>query len=82
VLNSKTAPMHLPKGTIVHFRAAGGGGYGPPTERDLDAIQADLDDGYISTNAAHEYYGVTVQHDPNRAEGSWVVVPRETGLPK
>jgi len=82
VLNSKTAPMHFPKGTIVHFRAAGGGGYGPPTDRDLDAIQADLDDGYISTNAAHEYYGVTVQHDPNRAEGSWVVVPRETELPK
>ena len=82
VLNSKTAPMHFPKGTIVHFRAAGGGGYGPPTDRDLDAIQADLDDGCISTNAAHEYYGVTVQHDPNRAEGSWVVVPRETELPK
>jgi N-methylhydantoinase B len=82
MLNSKTAPMHLPKGTIVHFRAAGGGGYGPPTERDLDAVQADLDDGYISANAAHEYYGVTVQHDPSRAEGSWVVVRSETGLPK
>jgi N-methylhydantoinase B len=81
MLNSKTAPMHLPRGTIVHFRAAGGGGYGPPTERDLDAVQADLDDGYISTNAAHEYYGVTVQHDPSRAEGSWVVV-RPKGLPK
>jgi N-methylhydantoinase B len=82
VLNSKTAPLHLPKGTIVHFRAAGGGGYGPPTERDLDAIQADLDDGYISTNAAQEYYGVTVKQDSNRAEGSWVVIPRQSELPK
>jgi N-methylhydantoinase B len=74
--------LHLPKGTIVHFRAAGGGGYGPPTERDLDAIQADLDDGYISTNAAQEYYGVTVKQDSNRAEGSWVVIPRQSELPK
>jgi N-methylhydantoinase B/oxoprolinase/acetone carboxylase alpha subunit len=82
MLNSKTAPMHFPKGTIIHFRAAGGGGYGAPAERDLEAIQADLDDGYVSPTAAHEYYGVTVNHDSNRAEGSWVVVPRQPGLPK
>jgi N-methylhydantoinase B len=77
VLNSKTAPIHFPKGTIIHFRAAGGGGYGPPAERDFAAIQADLDDGYISPTAAREYYGVAVKHDPNRAEGSWVVTGRQ-----
>jgi N-methylhydantoinase B len=79
VLNSKTAPMHFRKGTIIHFRAAGGGGYGPPAERDLSAIQADLDDGYISPSGAREYYGVMVEHDPDRAEGSWVVTGREVG---
>lgn len=77
VLNSKTAPIHFPKGTIIHFRAAGGGGYGPPADRDFAAIQADLDDGYISPTAAREYYGVAVKHDPNRAEGSWVVTGRQ-----
>jgi N-methylhydantoinase B len=80
--NSKTAPMHLPKGTIIHFRAAGGGGYGAPAERDLEAIQADLDDGYISPTAAHKHYGVTVKHDSHRAEGSWVVMPRQPELQK
>ena len=79
VLNSKTAPIHFPKGTIIHFRAAGGGGYGPPAERDLAAIQADLDDGYISPTGAREYYGVVVKHDPNRAEGSWVVTGHQRG---
>jgi N-methylhydantoinase B len=79
VLTSKTAPMHFRKGTIIHFRAAGGGGYGPPAERDLSAIQADLDDGYISPSGAREYYGVMVEHDPDRAEGSWVVTGREVG---
>ena len=73
VLNSKTAPMHFRKGSIIHFRAAGGGGYGPPAEREFSAIQADLDDGYISPTAARRDYGVLVEHDPDRAEGCWVV---------
>ena len=79
VLSSKTAPIHFPKGTIIHFRAAGGGGYGPSAERDLAAIQADLDDGYISPTGACEYYGVAVKNDPNRAEGSWVVTGHRRG---
>jgi len=82
VLNSKTAPIHFLKGTIIHFRAAGGGGYGPPAERDLPAIQADLDDGYISPAGARENYGVVVAHDPERAEGSWVVTGRQLGNPQ
>jgi N-methylhydantoinase B len=79
VLNSKTAPIHFPKGTIIHFRPAGGGGYGPPTERSLEAVQADLDDGYISPTSAREYFGVSLKHDSNRAEGSWVVTGRQGG---
>jgi len=82
VLNSKTAPIHFLKGTIIHFRAAGGGGYGPPAERDLPAIQADLDDGYISPAGARENYGVVVAHDPERAEGSWVITGRQLGNPQ
>jgi N-methylhydantoinase B len=82
VLNSKTAPIHFPKGTVIHFRAAGGGGYGPPAERNLSAIQSDLDDGYISPTAAREYYSVVLKHDSNRAEGSWVVVGRQPGIAK
>jgi N-methylhydantoinase B len=80
VLNSKTAPIHFPKGTIIHFRAAGGGGYGPPVERDLAAIQADLDDGYISPAAARDDYRLVVEHDPNRTEGAWVVTGRQPGI--
>jgi N-methylhydantoinase B len=76
VLNSKTAPMHFPIGTVIHFRAAGGGGYGPPAERKISAIQSDLDDGYISPTAARRDYGVLVEHDPDRAEGCWVVSGR------
>ena len=61
-------------------QSAGGGGYGPPAERDLAAIQADLDDGYISPTAARDDYGLVVEHDSNRAEGAWVVTGRQPGI--
>lgn len=35
----------------------GGGGYGDPRDRDPDAIQRDLDNGYISEQAARQVYG-------------------------
>jgi N-methylhydantoinase B len=79
VLNSKTAPLYFPKGTVIHFRSAGGGGYGPPAERDLKALQDDLDDGYVSPTAAHEFYNVTVKHDASRADGPWVAMPKQNG---
>ena len=82
VLKSKTAPMHFPKGTVIHFRCAGGGGYGPPNERSLEQIQADLDDGYISPNVARKSYGITLKYDSNRAEGSWCVTARQMGQSK
>ena len=77
VLNSKTAPLYFPKGTIIHFHAAGGGGYGLAAERDLAAIQADLDDGYISPTAAREHYDIVLEHNLDRAEGCWVVTGRQ-----
>ncbi len=71
-LSSKTAPLHFPAGTFVHIRAAGGGGFGPPQERDLGALQNDLDDGYVSPSAARELYGVQVTEVPARKMGRWV----------
>ena len=58
------------------MRAAGGGGYGLAGDRPLEAIQGDLDDGYISATAAKELYGVKLKRDDNRTEGGWVVAGR------
>jgi len=41
----------------VTFFFAGGGGYGPVGERCKAAIQQDIDDGFISAQAAAEIYG-------------------------
>ena len=58
--------IHFSKGTIIHFRAAGGGGYGPPGERTLAAIQSDLDDDGHRPDVAREATtpGVSVNRDP------------------
>jgi N-methylhydantoinase B len=48
----------VPPGARLTLLYAGGGGYGPPKERDRDAVRADLADGYISPGAARDTYGL------------------------
>ena len=53
---SKASNLHLPKGTRVHFFSGGGGGWGPPEERDPEAVKRDLAEGYITEEHAREHY--------------------------
>ncbi len=63
---SETIPLHskssmdLKKGDILTIHVGGGGGYGDPTERTRAAIEQDLDDGLISSQAAHRDYPAIV----------------------
>jgi N-methylhydantoinase B len=41
------AEQLVPPGTLVEVRLPGGGGYGPPAERDDSLIAADLREGYV-----------------------------------
>lgn len=40
--------------------SAGGGGFGDPTERDIDAVLEDVIDGYVSLERARKDYGVVI----------------------
>ncbi|TAK82404.1 MAG: hydantoinase B/oxoprolinase family protein [Betaproteobacteria bacterium] len=71
-IHSRSAPLRLPKGTVLHFQVAGGGGYGRPEDRALECIQDDLDDGYLSPEMARKHYGVRVTRDESRPDGQWV----------
>jgi N-methylhydantoinase B len=52
----KVTGLPVPAGSVVRIRCGGGGGYGPPGERDVEAIKADLRLGLISEDAARRDY--------------------------
>ena len=45
---SKMVGIGLVKGQSVRLETPGGGGYGPPEERDSDAVSRDLELGYVT----------------------------------
>ena len=47
-------------GDLIQFRSAGGGGYGDAYERDPDAVEQDVINGYVSIEKARKDYGVVV----------------------
>jgi N-methylhydantoinase B len=53
----------VPIGTGDSFvrPSAGGGGFGDPLERDLEAVCADVVEGYVSIERARKDYGVVVE---------------------
>ena len=53
---AKATRLKVPKGTTLELYSAGGGGYGPPAERDVDAVRSDLREGYITEEHAREHY--------------------------
>ncbi|WP_093174263.1 hydantoinase B/oxoprolinase family protein [Sinosporangium album] len=46
----------LAKDAVVHLRTGSGGGFGPPSGRDPQAVQADLREGYITEEHARRHY--------------------------
>lgn len=55
--------MELEADSVVDICAAGGGGYGPPSERDPESIKSDVINGYVLPAQALRDYGVAIQRD-------------------
>lgn len=53
---SKVSDLAVPAGSVVELRTGGGGGYGPPAERDPLAVRDDVVDGIVTAEAAAEHY--------------------------
>ncbi|HEX6512149.1 MAG TPA: hydantoinase B/oxoprolinase family protein [Chloroflexota bacterium] len=61
----ETRSLHrewVPPDTRVRIRTAGGGGWGNPLERDPGAVLHDVQEGYVTPDAARTAYGVVI-HD-------------------
>jgi N-methylhydantoinase B/oxoprolinase/acetone carboxylase alpha subunit len=48
---------------IAELDLAGGSGYGDPLVRPLEAVQSDLDGGYVTPEGARRDYGCVVGDD-------------------
>ncbi|MBV9373896.1 MAG: hydantoinase B/oxoprolinase family protein, partial [Alphaproteobacteria bacterium] len=48
---------------VAELRLAGGSGFGDPLQRDPDAVQRDLDGGYVTSDGARRDYGCAVSAD-------------------
>tara|TARA_B100001123_G_scaffold445633_1_gene597737 strand:+ start:899 stop:2911 length:2013 start_codon:yes stop_codon:yes gene_type:complete len=56
--NSRVANVIVRRGDMLILRSSGGGGYGHPFHRDLEAVMHDVVEGYVSLEQADEAYGV------------------------
>ena len=55
-LRSKVSGVALRRGDIVTIETSGGGGYGPPEERDPARLTRDLEDGMVTPEKARQHY--------------------------
>ena len=54
------ATVELQAGDVVSYRTCGGGGYGPPRERDPASVLRDVLEEKVSVERARDVYGVAV----------------------
>jgi N-methylhydantoinase B len=59
-------------GDEIIIDVAGGGGYGNPFERDVELVESDVANGYVSVEKAKEDYGVVIDPETMKSE------PKET----
>lgn len=52
----RAAHIDLSKGDVLRIVTGGGGGWGDPREREPDLIEQDLDNGFVTEQAAAEVY--------------------------
>jgi N-methylhydantoinase B len=70
VPNAKVFLRRLQPGEGFFARSGGGGGFGPPLERDPDRVAHDVAEEYVSAEEARKTYGVVLDSNgaPDRAE--------------
>ncbi len=66
---SKVTNVVLNKGDLVSVYTPGGGGYGPPKERDRERVLVDVIEGRVSPESAKEIYGVDVKVEAQTCTG-------------
>jgi N-methylhydantoinase B len=63
VIPSKVSDVLIREGEVISIQTAGGGGFGPPLERDPELVAYDYLQRKVSDQDARDYYGVAVTED-------------------
>jgi N-methylhydantoinase B len=66
----------VPKGTVYHQQAGGGGGFGDPRKRLARLVADEVRNGVISARAARDFYGVAVNERTGQVDESQTRVLR------
>jgi N-methylhydantoinase B len=61
--NAKVLLAEIKPGDAFRLRSGGGGGWGHPWERPLEAVREDVRQGYVSVKAARDLYGVVIDSE-------------------
>jgi N-methylhydantoinase B/oxoprolinase/acetone carboxylase alpha subunit len=61
--DGKFSDVYLYKGDRIRNRCAGGAGYGPPLRRELERIEDDVRNGFLTRTQAEDEYCVTFLRD-------------------
>jgi N-methylhydantoinase B len=64
-------------GDEIIIDVAGGGGYGNPFERDVELVESDVANGYVSVEKAKEDYGVAIDPETMKSAPEETVKLRE-----
>lgn len=66
--SGKVMAYQLHEGDRYILRSGGGGGFGSPLDRNIEAVEADVRAGYVSGEAAGALYGVVVDPETSIAD--------------
>jgi len=66
--NGKALNQVLKSGDAYILRSGGGGGFGSPLDRELEAVERDVRCGYVTKDAAEKYYGVMLVPGTNEVD--------------
>ena len=73
---SKSSAL-VSKSDLLIIRTPAGGGYGDPLERDIEHLQYDLDQGYVSAESAERDYGAVVDRTSGTINAAVTAKKRE-----
>ncbi|MGO7180707.1 hydantoinase B/oxoprolinase family protein [Rhizobium brockwellii] len=68
-----TDVVHCKPGDVIRITGPGGGGYGSPAERPIEAVLADVKAGFVTIDGAATDYGVVLQENGELDNGATVV---------